>query len=100
MSPGAPLSSHRQRCPGVFTSQRVAPTGAGECRAVPTAVPAAPFGSLPLSVPALGLVHLAASGATFVVSPELMAAMGREQLLNPDVPPPLTRSAPFCSIRP
>jgi hypothetical protein len=39
-------------------------------------------------MPALGPVCLAASGATYVVSPELMAAMARESLHVPKLPPP------------
>ncbi len=88
VSPGAAVPSPRRRRPGASSSRRASPSGAGGRRAAPPAVSAAPSGvPAPSSVPAPGPVRPAAGGATYVLSPELMAAMEREQLRISELPP-------------
>ncbi len=85
------LPPPRWRRPSVSSSQHASPSGAsGHCPALPTVsavlsgVPVPPF------VPAPGPVHLGGS-ATFVVLPEIMAAIERKPLLVPDLPSSLNQ---------
>ncbi len=87
VSPGAPLPSPRQHYPNASSSWRTSPSGAGRRRAVPPAVFAALFGvSVPPFVHAPGLIHSAAGGTTFVVSPKLIVTMEMGLLLVADLP--------------
>ncbi len=72
-----------------FSFRRLA-SGADGLPAAPPAVSAVLSGVLaPLPVPAPGPVRPAAGGATYVVSPELMACMVREPLRVQVLPPPI-----------
>ncbi len=88
VSPGAFLPFPRWRRLGTFLSQRALPSSASGRRAAVPAVSAVPSSvPAPLSMPALGSVYHATSSPTLVVTSEFMAAMERELLLIPDLPP-------------
>ncbi len=100
-SPGAPLLSPRQYRSGASSSRHTPNFGAGGRRATLPAVSAVPSSvHAPQSMPAPGPVCPATGSTTFMMSPVLLAAMEKEPLLIPDLPPPLTRLAPFSSIGP
>ncbi len=88
-SPGAAILSPCRRHSGASSSRCALPSGTGGPPAASPAVSAVPSSvPVPLSVPIPGPVRPAAGGATYVVSPELMAAMAREPLRVPELSSP------------